>query len=170
MNRKWIVPVLFGLSVVFMSADEKGCHESSDDIQRRQQENILAEGTAEIGMPAIKNFRERRIMKDIYELRDQANYITYAHLQSEQTGKLCYLGESIGYPIPYATQFTNPMKWVGNGAVMPQADPNGLFSPSSAEGTWVMMRNPLNGKVAAVYIEPKVTVAPWRMTNRSCFE
>ena len=45
------------------------CMDSSDDIQRLQQEQILKEGTAQTGMPAIKNFRERKMLKEILEFR-----------------------------------------------------------------------------------------------------
>ncbi len=44
-----------------------GCEieQNSDDTQRSQQERILKEGTAQSGMPAIKNFRERKLLKQI---------------------------------------------------------------------------------------------------------
>jgi hypothetical protein len=49
-----------------------GCEpqKTSDSIQRAQQEVLLKEATASVGMPAIHNFRERKILKDILELRD----------------------------------------------------------------------------------------------------
>ena len=45
--------------------------QTSDQKQQQQQEQILKEGTAQTGMPNIKNFRERKLMKDILEMRDQ---------------------------------------------------------------------------------------------------
>jgi hypothetical protein len=144
---------------------------SSDDIQREQQEKILQEGTSAVGMPGVKNFREKRLLKDIIELRDQEGLTTYTYIVAEMTGKLIFLGESIGYGIPAATQFTNPSKYervsVSGGGygyqTLPQADPNGLFSPASAEGTWVMMLNKANGKAQPVYIEPRVIVSPFKI-------
>ena len=140
--------------------------ESSDYSQQKEQERILMEGTKEIGMPAITNFRERRLLKDILERRDR-ELTTFTYLYSEMTGKLIFLGESIGYGIPYATQFTNPSKlekvYDKGYQVLPQADPNGLFSPASAEGTWVFLKDP-NGKVGApVYIEPRIVVSPFKL-------
>ena len=41
---------------------------SSDEIQRSQQERILKESTIQTGMPAIKNFRERKLLKQIIEM------------------------------------------------------------------------------------------------------
>ena len=125
-------------------------------------------------MPAIKNFRERKLYKDILELRDQEGLTTYTYLYNEMQGKLVFLGESIGYGIPYATQFTNPQKiecaWThdpncsaGGPVAVAQADPNGLFSPASAEGTWILLKNPNGKDVKPVYIEPRVIVSPFRL-------
>jgi hypothetical protein len=145
-----------------------GCNvATSDDIQREQQERMLQEGTSQTGMPAIKNFRERKLLKDILELRDQDGLTTYTYLQSMTTGKLVFLGESVGYGIPYATQFSNPQKMertmAGNIYTLPQADPNGLFSPASAEGTWILLKDPNSKKVSAVYVEPKIVVSPFKL-------
>lgn len=152
------------------AADDDGCGgpPSSDTVQRRQQERILAESTSQIGMPAIKNFRERKLLKDILELRDQSGLVTYTYLVSEMTGKVGdLLCESIGYGIPAATQFTNPEKISVEGQhygiTLPQADPNGLFSPSSAEGTWVMCKDPGGNDVKPVYTEPRVIVSPFAL-------
>jgi hypothetical protein len=40
---------------------------------------------------------------------------------------------------------TEPQKTSRENYVTPQADPNGLFSPASAEGTWILLKDP-NGK------------------------
>ena len=147
---------------------------SSDDIQRAQQEQMLQDATSQVGMPAIKNFRERKLYKDILELRDQDGLTTYSYLYNEMQGKLVFLGESIGYGIPYATQFTNPQKieyaWrsgvnsmAGGPAAIAQADPNGLFSPAAAEGTWILLKNPNGKDVKPVYVEPRVIVSPFRL-------
>jgi hypothetical protein len=79
------------------------------------------------------------------------------------TGKLIFVGRSVGYGIPYATEYTNPMKFVGTGATVPQADPNGLFSPTNAEGTWILMVTP-KGDVKPVYFEPRIVVSPFPLT------
>jgi hypothetical protein len=166
--RNLLVCVLILLSVFVIA----GCDEptSSDTIQRDSQEKLLAEATKQTGMPAIKNFRERKILKDILELRDQEGLITYTYVFSEVTGKFTFLGETIGYGIPYATQYSNPQKAVyrwettaDGGLTLPQADPNGLFSPESAEGTWVLMRNPDNNKVVPIYVEPRIMVLPFKI-------
>jgi hypothetical protein len=145
-----------------------GCHsQTSDDIQRDQQERILKEATSQVGMPAIKNFRERKMLKDILELRDQDGLVTYTYIFSDFNGKFVFVGETIGYGIPYATQYTNPQKaeWYQSGGrvVLPQADPNGLFSPQSAEGTWILMKDPNGTAVKPVYIESRIQAFPFKL-------
>lgn len=153
---------------------------TSDDVQRDSQEKILAEGTAQAGMPAIKNFRERKMMKMILELRDQEGVVTYLYLENAVPtiihghtvagGKLTYLMEAVGHGLPYATQYTNPQKiadydhYMGY-AILPQADPNGLFSPSSADGTWTFVKDPTPGstKSGVGYMEPKIITLPFKL-------
>ncbi len=139
---------------------------TSDEIQQRQQEKTLQDGTSQIGMPAIKNFRERRLAKTILELRDQENLSTFTYTWSDMQGKYSFFCNSIGYGLPYAAQYTNPQKIEYNMShywTLPQADPNGLFSPDSAEGTWVMCKDPNGGDVKPIYIEPRVIVSPFKL-------
>jgi len=153
------------LSLLFLAA----CTNvpSSDEVQQSQQERILQEGTSSIGMPAIKNFRERRLLKMILELRDQENLNTYTYLWSEVQGRWVFFCNSIGYGVPYATQYTNPAKTVSpryeHYLTLPQADPNGLFSPASADGTWVMCKDPKGSDVKPVFIEPRTIVSPFEL-------
>ena len=145
-----------------------GCNEvkpSADKVQREQQEQLSMQGVMSVGMPAVTNFAEKRMMKDIIEMRDQMRP-TYTYLAGEMNGtigeKVC---DSLGYGLSGATQYTNPQKieWRSNGSiysssVLPQADPNGLFSPAATEGTWVMCKVPGMDKVMPQYIEPRVIV------------
>jgi len=154
-----------------------GClnENSSDSVQRKQQETMLQEATAQTGMPAIKNFWERKQLKHILELRDQEGYVTYTYLENIMPvvvpgktslgGKLTFFGQTIGYGIPYATQYTNPQKTITYQgiATMPQADPNGLFSPSSAEATWLIMKNPNGPDAQVVYCESRVVTLPYKL-------
>lgn len=144
-----------------------GNNNDSDNLQAEQQERILKEGTAQVGMPAIKNFRERKLLKDIIEMRDQEGLSTFTYLWSDYKGRWVFFCNSIGYGIPYSTQFTNPEKFVWSSsrgsAVLPQADPNGLFSPDSADGTWVMCKDPHGDKVLPVLVEPRCIVSPFAL-------
>jgi hypothetical protein len=139
-----------------------GCfEESSDQKQARAQEDIKQQAVNSVGMPAIQNFAEMRMMRQILEKRDQ-NRGTYTYIVDMQ-GMYHLLCRSVGYGLPYATQFTNPQRITAGGHVIPQADPNGLFSPAAAEGTWVMCLNPDNQQSDVVYVEPRIVVMPWPM-------
>ena len=152
------------LLVVMTVACDAGSSKS-DQIQAQRMEQLSAEAASSVGAPAIKNFREMRLMKDIYELRDQDGLTTYTYVFSEQTGKLSFFCTSVGYAIPYATQFSNPEKLIhpssGHYMSMPQAEPNGLFMPTSAEASWVMCLDPKTKTIRAVYSEPKLVVSPF---------
>jgi len=135
---------------------------TSTQIERRKQEELSMQAVTQVGMPAIVNFAEKRMMKDILELRDKNTpTTTYLVGMNNQLTKVC---DSIGYGLPYATQYTNPQRVAydsGHGSVtLPQADPNGLYSPASADGTWVLCVDHKDGKAKPVFIEPRIIVSP----------
>jgi len=150
-----------------------GCEEQSprpvpaDVQQRQQQEQISQQGNAVVGMPAITRFAEKKMMRDILEMRDKMVPTTTYTL--DMNGKLHKLCDSLGFGLPGATQYTNPAKidWRGDSThgyasgVIPQADPNGLFSPSSDEGTYVMCKDPHSDKIAPVRMEPRTIISPF---------
>ena len=140
---------------------------SADELDQKKQEQMLQEAQRQTGMPAIHNYQEKKLLKQIYELRDDEKIINYAYLYNEFNGKLIFLGKCVGYGIPYSTQYSNPQKLeyfskLGH-IPMPQAEPNGLFMPSSSDGTWVMLLDS-EGTPHPVYIEPKVIVSPFPLT------
>ena len=140
--------------------------EPSDVTQNRKQEQLNQQAVASVGMPAIVSFQEKRILKMILELRDtEIKTVTYTQDMNGNLHKLC---DSIGYGIPYATQYTNPQRVADSqterGIVtLPQADPNGLFSPASADGTWVLCLNTETNKMSPVFVEPRVIVSPFAL-------
>jgi hypothetical protein len=154
------------VAIAAMSAVMVGCgpqQESSTQIERRKQEELSLQAVQSVGMPAITNFAEKRMFKDILELRDKNTpTTTYLVGMNNQLTKVC---DSIGFGLPYATQYTNPMRLSGDGThgytTLPQADPNGLYSPASAEGTWVLCVDHKDGKAKPVYIEPRILVSPF---------
>ncbi len=149
---------------------------TSSDVQRERQEKMVSEGAAQAGMPAIKNWRELKMLKDIYELRDQTGLVTYTYIFAEMTGKITFFCDSIGYGIPYATQFSASESMQrfsipssGNAERqhgvqrLPQAEPNGLFTPASAEGTWVLCKDPGSKEVRPTYLEPRIIVSQFKL-------
>ena len=115
-------------------------------------------------MPGMVNFTEKKIMRRLYEMRDK-NIATYTYMV-DMNGKLHHVCDSMGYGLPYGTQYSNPEKVVSNGSqvygTLPQSEPNGLFMPPSAEGTWVICAS-TSGDFTPMYIEPRVIVSPFRL-------
>jgi hypothetical protein len=147
-----------------------GCNPppSADDKLAAQTEQSMKEANAQIGMPAIVNYQERKLAKMIFELRDQESLTTYAYIVNKMTGKLVFVGKCIGYGLPYSVQFTNPQKIANQGreygyAILPQADPNGLFMPQGLSATWLMMVDPETNEPRPVYMEPEIVVSPFRL-------
>ena len=168
-----IIVVVIASFVVLISCAPK---QTSSDKQRIAQEKMVADGVSQVGLPSIKNFRELKEAKDIYEMRDQTGLVTYSYLYSEMQGKMIFLCDSIGYPLPYAVQFTGPEsqqtynipssegseRYYGHDK-LPQAEPNGLYSPESAEGSWVQCKDPNGKDVRPVYVEPRVIVTQFKL-------
>lgn len=136
--------------------------QSADEMAAAQTEQITKSIEAAVGMPRIVNYNEIKLVNRVYELRDQANLPTYAYM-TDMNGNLHCLGKSIGYGIPYATQRSNPEKleYRTSYIQMPQAEPNGLFMPASAEATWIILIDS-EGKQQVSYVEEKLIVLPFK--------
>ena len=142
---------------------------SSDKSTAEQMEQLLKEGERQTGLPAITNFTEKRMVKWLYELRDQPNYRTYTYIVT-MTGQLVKICDSVGYGINASIQYSNPEKIVSTRNMtgsagphvinMPQAEPNALFMPEGLAATYVMCVNEDLEDVKAVYIEPEIIVSP----------
>jgi hypothetical protein len=170
--KKYTILIILGC-LFMISVGASSCqNQTSDIVQQKQQETILEEATRQVGMPAIKNFRKKKMMKQILELQDQMGLITYSYIYVPWVGKFRFIGQTIGYPIPYSTQFTSPMKQervYENGSpfnVVPQADPDATFAPASANATFVMLKDPNSDRVAPFYSEDNINTSPWPLPAR----
>ena len=166
--------IMILLALVFVASCVT--NQSSSDKMRDLQETQIQELVAQVGLPAIKNFRMYKMLKHIFEMCDK-EISTYTYMSSEVTGKLTFVCHSIGYGIPYASQLTAPVsvqRWLLKETadrvkdygkeVLPQADPDGIFKPASADGTWVVCLDPNTGaKVDPVFFEPRMVVSPFKM-------
>lgn len=147
--------------------------QSAEQKQKEATNKLMADAEARVGMPRVTNFTEKRLANMILELRDQPNLSTYTYTIDMQ-GKAHCLGRSIGYGLPYTTQITNPQKiaWSsreGGAGVLPQAEPNGLYSSDSTSATWVLLVGP-TGKPEPTYVESDITVSlsPLRTAVEQC--
>ena len=150
-------------------------NDSADTALSRKTEQAMKEANRQVGMPAIKNFQERKLMKMILELRDQENLVCHAYIVNLE-GKLIYLGQCVGYGLPYSVQYTNPEKVAINEhrthahggdhsvwGTLPQPDPNGLFMPDGLAATWLMLIDKESGEPRPVYVEPEILVSPFKL-------
>ena len=145
----------------------------SNEAQSNQNEAMVADGRMQTGMPAIVNFQELKLAKMIYELRDAEDLLCYAYIVN-LNGDLIFVGECIGYGLPYSVQFSNPERvWMEHdysgttgssndiGGTIPQPEPNGLFMPEGLSATWIMLIDPSTGEPRPVYFEPTIVVSPF---------
>jgi hypothetical protein len=103
--------------------------------------------------------------KLLLELRDeQISTFTYI---SNNSG-LHFICNSVGYGLPYATQYTNPERYHVNGANLPQPEPNDLFMPSQADATWVLCSTPKG--IVPVYIESTIVVSPTELKTTDSYQ
>jgi len=145
-----------------------------DGNQAQQQEQMLKDMNNQVGLPDIKKWSEKKMMKEILELRDNSKLVTYAYFQN-LNGRMVFLGQCIGYGLPYSTQYTNPERVAnsssqGGYAILPQADPNGLFSAQGVSATWIQYINPDTGKREVIYCEPNIIVTQSKLPKRLCEE
>jgi hypothetical protein len=167
--------------------------QSNDSKIAEQQEKQLAEGDAQVPPPAIVNWNEKRMAKLIQEKRDQVNLATWTYTKNLD-GKYTFVCESIGYGLPYNTRTNNPQHyefvsthtgvqsmsgsggggyWTdgqgntiwGEHSVMAQPEPNGLFIPDSARGTWNLCRDPKTWKPDVTYQEEDIAVFPYKLPD-----
>jgi len=136
---------------------------TADDVAAQKTEVSMQQAAAAVGMPAIKNFNELRLARTIYEMRDDAKLQTWSYLLDMQ-GKKHLLCKSLGYGLPYATQYSNPQRvqhpYSGVYYTLPQAEPNGLFMPDNAEASWIVCVSP-TGEAKPVYVEERMIVSPF---------
>ena len=137
--------------------------------QIRQTRELTAQAQSQVGMPGIVNFTERKLLRKLYELRDQ-EISTYTYVRDFE-GRLWHLCDSIGYGIPFSAQFSNPegpmgLKTRSSQAdadiyVLPLPEPNGLYPPTNSSATWVICADPDGGQFRPVYEEGQLTVSPF---------
>lgn len=156
--------------LVFLCILTVGCNYEtpSDAQQRASQEALSQQSNAQVGMPGIANFTEKKIVRKLYELRD-SSIATFTYMPDFQ-GRLWHVCDSIGYGLPYGVQFSNPEKLgysqAGTPMKFPQSEPNGLFMPPTAEGSWIICASEKHkGDFEPMYVEPRVIVSPFRLNS-----
>jgi len=148
--------VNFGCETVNVSSDKK------DKATVEQQQQIYLNSQP---VPIFQYSRERDTAIQLYAARNET-VSTWTVWRSD-FGQILGHCPSIGFPLPYDTSLTNPVKSTGNRShsltTIEQAEPNGLFSSKNSIATWVLCIKQSDGEsvVSPVYVEDKVTVYSW---------
>lgn len=165
-NSPRLYALLGILVILLVILSQTGCvpEHTADKRQREETDKRMSEAFREVGMPDITNWTELKLARDIMELRD-GELTTYTYIVNMH-GDLIFLGESIGYGLPYSVQFSNPEKIVNPRLdvyeSLPQAEPNGLFMPDGLSATWVLLLGE-DGKAHPTYVEPPILVSPIKL-------
>ncbi len=164
MKRRFILTLMLILATTLTLSGCKFNWHSNSRLSR-EQKRISSRAGYEVGFPAITNFQQMREYKMIYEDEDKPTP-TYTYLK-DRYGHLHLLCNSIGYGIPYSTQYTNPdyLQYTGGRAHrLPLADPDGLYHSQQSSGTWVICVNPKTKKDVPVYSEPNIVTSPFPLS------
>lgn len=171
MNKKYLSIML----IVFLSIGVLGCLDNAETRDATNVDNQQKQYQASQPAPKFDWSLERQLAIELYGARNE-RVATHTVWRSDY-GMIEGDCPSIGYPLPYDVQLTNPLRTAyssgSTGAVIEQAEPNGLFSSKSTSATWVRCITKVNGEVmeSPVYIEGKVTAYPYPLdvnytTNR----
>jgi len=160
-----LIAALFALSSCVEYKPEKTTADQKDKMTVEQQQEVYNKAQP---VPRFDYSLERDIVKQLYRARNEkvATHTVWRGDTSEVEGHC----PSIGFPIPYDTSLTNPLKseWKSActthdhsmaSAVVEQPEPNGVFASKNSTATWV--RCVVNGEEAPVYVEGKVTAYPY---------
>lgn len=164
-----------GVLSIFLFA---GCAEGVDagqgtvKDQQAQQQKLTEESNRQVGMPNISNYFEKDIAKRVYELRDKTDLTTYAYSINKE-GQYIYLGRCIGFGLPYTTQYSSPQRienadlgeYYGD-MLVPQPEPNGLYTSESTNATWLILINEETNKEEIIYMEPEIIVTQSKLPKR----
>ena len=149
-----VVLVICTVLTVFIGCS--GEQATSQSVRKQQKQYNIAQP-----IPKFEYSLERDVAIQLYEARNE-EVRTWTVWRSD-LGTIEGYAETIGYPIPYDVQLTNPLKSEYHKTVIEQAEPNGLFMPEGLSATWLMMVDPKDGKARPVYIEPAIIVSPFKL-------
>lgn len=167
MKYKSIAAILIGCTML------AGCKFNNATAQQTAQNNAYEQITRNQPAPVFSYSLPRALMISLYQFEQHA-VLTWSVVQSPYTGKILFECKSRGYPIPASTQLTNPDKVYINGNVgeagtafaIPQEEPDGLFPPSSSNGTYVFCVAP-DGNLSPIYEEPNVQTFPFKVVDQN---
>lgn len=138
---------------------------SRDEVEEKENEIVqdqMEQYAIAQPVPRFDYSLERDVAIQLYQARNES-VATHTVWRSDY-GMIEGDTPSIGFPIPYDVQLTNPQKllhlWNKEGVgVVEQAEPNGLWSSKNSIATWI--RAVHGGAEVPIYVEGKVTCYPF---------
>jgi len=150
---------IWAIFLMILSVSFLGCESTAENIDANAVDSQQKQYQISQPLPRFDWSLERQLAIELYSARNE-KVATHSVWRSDY-GMIEGDCPSIGYPLPYDVQLTNPLRVVysSGGAVIEQAEPNGLFSSKATSATWVRCIVKVNGKAmeSPVYIEGKVT-------------
>lgn len=161
MNKTSLI-IVATTALLALAACEGGPPATADQKASAQQEDIAQRAQDEVGIFTPTHFTRKRLANRIGQMLDDPTLATISYAQG-MDGRLRCIGPSIGFPLPAATQTTSPSKLVrgdlgqySGDLIMPQPEPDQLFSPASEDATWILLVNAKTGQASPAYFEGKV--------------
>lgn len=147
-----------GLAVILLALAACTAESISNDqqtVDKQQQQYAKVQP-----VPFYDWSQDRAALIQIYNAKNEQRQ-TYAVITAQGTGAAIFSCPSIGYPLPADTQLTNGLQAIySQGAVVEQAEPNGLYSSKNTDATYVLCLRD-DGKIVPIYTEQKVTLFPF---------
>lgn len=155
-NRVMKIVVLVVIAAfLLVGCSQSSIRQDTETVDRQQQVYAVNQP-----VPFFEWSQDRAVLIQIYTQKNEAR-TTWSVVASNGTGEPRFICPSIGYALPADTQLTNGLQVVySSGAVVEQAEPNGLYSSKNTDGTYVLCVRK-NGDVVPVYTEMKVTTFPF---------
>lgn len=165
MNKIVTCFLILVLSVLCLG--EAGCkEEDAQDKADREAVNLQQEQYRKAQPVMYYEYsNELDVYQQIYDARVEGSIRTWT-VERSNSGEVLDDFVSLGFPIPYDAQLTNPLKVVDlyDAAVaIEQPEPNGLYSSKNTAATWVLVVRRV-GDISVVtpfYSENKISCYPY---------
>lgn len=155
----------------YFTLGNNGCDGGGDATDRADTEAVSRQQSQYRKVqpvPFYEYSNELDIYKQIYDARVENVITTYTVLRSN-TGVILDHFPSLGFPIPYDVQLTNPLKAVDmagddeGGVVIEMPEPSGLYSSKTTAATWVLrvLKVGETTVITPIYTEDKVSCYPF---------
>ncbi len=171
-NKKWYTLLAIVLCVfLYVAFAADSCSGGSSPVQNQITNQVDNQDTIynkNQPIPTYDYSPEKDALTQIYNYRMQ-NVDTWTVVIPMNPLVQPYVTPSKGYPIPYTTQLTNPMRELDAGyqqgwaVTIPQSEPNGLYTGTTM-ATWFLAVRTLPGggsETVPIYSEPDVMAFPF---------